>query len=265
MKLICLGTGSAFTENNYHSNFLLEENGKYLLIDCGSDIRFAMRDAGYSYKQIDGVSVSHSHGDHALGLEFLGFRSYFDPNCCRPKLYGEQYLLQKLWNNSLSGGMDSLEGIEARLDTYFELHPVCKNGYFEWQQVKFDLVQSIHIVSKYAIVDSFGLMFTSPESNKRIYITSDIQFCPETSLKAYYKEADVILHDCETIWSDKGPIKSGVHAHYSDLATLPSKVKEKMWLYHYQDNVGNNWDEWQKKAIDDGFLGFLKRGQELPL
>jgi len=264
MKLICLGTGSAFTENNYHSNFLLEADGKYLLVDCGSDIRFAMRDAGRSYKEIDGVYVSHLHDDHG-NAEWLGFKTYFDPNCGKPKLYGEQYLLQRLWNNKLSAGMESLEGIEARLDTYFELHPVSKNGFFEWQGTKFDLVQSLHIVSKYAIVDSFGLMFTAPETNKRVYISTDVMFAPETSMKAYYKEADIILHDCETIYSNSGPIKSGVHAHYSDLNSLPSEIKAKMWLYHYQDNVGNNWDEWKEKSFKDGFLGFLQKGQYLPL
>lgn len=32
-KITCLGTGAAFTENNWQSNFLLSHNDKNLLVD----------------------------------------------------------------------------------------------------------------------------------------------------------------------------------------------------------------------------------------
>ena len=51
-----------------------------------------------------------------------------------------------------------------------------------------------------------------------------------------------------------------MHANYADLRTLPPEMKQKMWLYHYQDNVIDAWDEWNEKAITDGFRGFLKTG-----
>ena len=33
-----------------------------------------------------------------------------------------------------------------------------------------------------------------------------------------------------------------------------------MWLYHYQDNVIDEWDVWNEKVIADGFRGFVKTG-----
>jgi len=42
--------------------------------------------------------------------------------------------------------------------------------------------------------------------------------------------------------------------------TLPAETKAKMWLYHYQDNVIDDWDNMNRKAIEDGFRGFVPTG-----
>ena len=42
MRIGFAGTGSAFTMKNYQTNTLIEQNGKYLLIDAGMDIRFSL-------------------------------------------------------------------------------------------------------------------------------------------------------------------------------------------------------------------------------
>jgi hypothetical protein len=67
----------------------------------------------------------------------------------------------------------------------------------------------------------------------------------------------LIFHDCET-----SPFKSGVHAHFDDLKTLPDEIKSKMWLMHYQ------WVEevdLAKLAEDNGFAGFVRKGQSFDL
>lgn len=38
MNLTFLGSGSAFTTENYQSNIIIDNAGKKLLFDCGSDI-----------------------------------------------------------------------------------------------------------------------------------------------------------------------------------------------------------------------------------
>ena len=63
------------------------------------------------------------------------------------------------------------------------------------------------------------------------------------------EEASLLFHDCETT-----KIKTNVHAHYEQLRMLPRKIKEKMWLYHYQPNI-------EYDLFKDGFCGFLKKGQ----
>ena len=262
MEFIAAGTGSAFTMENWQSNFVIRQNGRCLLIDCGSDIRQALAELNIPINELD-VYISHAHADHIGGLEWLGFSTLFNPTLTKPKIYGEANLLKDLWNKSLVGGMEGLEGTKytevggdgVLLSTYFDVHPVYTNSSFIWEGIRFDIVQSVHITAKYALSNSFGLMWTDPDTNERIYVTTDCQYSPEASMRAFYQEADHIFQDCET-----SPFKSGVHANYVDLKTLPLDIKKKMWLYHYQDNVIDEWDVWHERAITDGFRGFLKTG-----
>ena len=262
MKIIAAGTGSAFCMNNYHTNFVICHKGKRLLVDCGTDIRFALRDINIPITDIDAAYISHAHADHAGGLEALGFITYFTPGKDRPKLYGQGQLLTDLWVHTLKGGMEGLEGKAVGMDDFFEVCPVQLNSDFVWQGICFEIVQTVHISAKYKILNTFGLMFNDPKTNKRIYITTDTQFSPEPHMMACYKEADVIIHDCET-----APYNSGVHAAYVKLRTLPDDIKKKMYLCHYQDNIldekGRITKEWKDKAKTDKFAGFISKGQEL--
>jgi ribonuclease BN (tRNA processing enzyme) len=83
------------------------------------------------------------------------------------------------------------------------------------------------------------------------FVTSDTQFRPE-QLKDCYQRADQIFHDCDT-----RSTKSQAHAHYSELKTLPTATKAKMWLYHYFTQVPS--------VKQDGFMGFCEKDQTFDL
>ena len=257
MKIIFLGTGSAFTLNNNQTNFLIEQNGKYLLIDAGTDIRFSLVEKALSYKDIDATYISHLHADHAGGIEYLAFCSYFDPKKEKITLYGNGELLRRGWNDSWRGGLESIQGKCMTLQDYFDISMVRPNGMFIWEGIEFHIVQAIHIMNKYALVPSYGLM--AVHKGKKIFLTTDTQFCP-SALLDFYKEADLIIQDCETT-----PYSSGVHANFTDLATLSSEIKKKMLLVHYQDNVIEKGSEWKKKAEEAGFMpdAFVPKGHEV--
>lgn len=266
MKLQFLGTGSAFTvwqnhwnEKNWQSNSVLiheDEDGKIhrLLIDCGGDVRHAMFDQGLRYGDIEGAYISHLHGDHSQGAEFLGFCKFFDPSQRPPDLYIHQVLVSKLWQNTLSGGMESIEGDMVALADYFKVHPVKSNCVFTWCGVKFKLIQTVHIMNDAMIVPSFGLQFEI--NGKVIFYTGDTQFCPP-QIQKFYDQSDIIIHDCETMYLPDGtPLKSKVHSHFEDLCTLDDKTRAKMWLTHYQDGK-------LPDAEAKGFKGFARKGQIL--
>lgn len=247
MKLTFVGSGGAFTMNNYQSNMILEIAGRRLLIDCGSDIRWGLKDLGLNHRSIDALYISHQHADHIGGMEWLGFYTYFDPAAKKIPLFVNGHLAQDLWDHSLQGGLGSIQGKITTLDDFFDVKRIPANGGFEFEGTEFRVVQTIHVMNGFYVVPSYGLLWTAT-NGKKVFLTTDTQFCPH-QITDFYNWADVIFHDCET-----SPYKSGVHAHYNDLRTLDASVKSKMWLYHYQD--GDLPD-----VVGDGFLGFVKKGQ----
>jgi ribonuclease BN (tRNA processing enzyme) len=248
MKLIFLGSGSAFAPlGNYQSNMILQaKSGKNLLLDCGSDIRMSLHEQGFSHYDIHDVYISHLHADHVGGLEWLAFSTKFDPKCQKPIIHAAEDVLKDLWDKSLSGGLSSLQGVNADIYTYFDTDPVPANSYFTWHHIQFNIIQTVHAICGYAIMPAYGLLFTI--NNTTIFITMDSQLVP-LYLDSIYVTADIIFHDCET-----SPCKSGVHAHYSELCQLPQEIKQKMWLYHYNG-------EFLPDCIKDGFAGFVTKGQ----
>ena len=249
MRLLFLGSGSAFTvgSNNFHSNMLLidEEHNK-LLIDCGSDIRFSLHEEGFSHVDITDIYISHQHSDHVGGLEYIGLTTKFDPRCSKPNLYLSKDIASEIWERTLSGGMRSIEGDIANLNTYFEVYPLKVNEYFTWNNIQFNLVKITHIDTGYFLMPTYGLFFEIKGS--KVFLTTDTQLCFENLVK-YYEQADLIFHDCET-----AKFPTPVHARYEQLVTLSQRIKNKMWLYGYQPGELPN-------AQKDGFLGFVKRGQ----
>lgn len=246
MQIQFIGSGSAFTvgNDNYHSNMLLTaEDGSRLLIDCGTDARHSLNALGLGYQDITDVYISHLHMDHAGGLEWLGYSRRFDPSCNKPNLYIHTDMADALWKHCLSGSMRSLENEAATLDSYFNMHPIQTS--FIWHGIEFTLIQTHHVKDDADWVPCYGLLFSV--NGHTTFITADTQFTPDR-LMPYYEQADSIFHDCETTSQ-----ASCVHANFTSLCKLPTHIKNKMHLYHF--NPGKLPDE--KQA---GFIGFVKRG-----
>ena len=248
-----LGTGAAFTPitENFQSNMIIKsDNGKHLLIDCGSDARHSLAAVGLTHRDIDSVYISHLHADHAGGLEWLAFTNRFDKPPRKPQLYIHPSLVHRLWDNVLSGGLQSIEGERpASLTDFYELMPIV-DDVFIWEDIKFQLVKTVHVCNGAKLAPSFGLFFTT--AKRKVFITTDTQFEAE-QYKIYFDKADLIFHDCDT-----GKNKSPVHAHFSELAGLTDEIKAKMWLYHYNSTKGID-------AKAQGFLGFVTKGQEFKI
>lgn len=227
MKIIFAGSGSAFTvgANNYHCNFVIETTQKKrLLVDCGTDARLSLYEIGLGYADIDDVFISHLHADHAGGLEWLGFTTYFDINCKKANLYIHEKLVKDLWQNDLSGAMKSLPKANINLETYFNLKII--KDKFTWEGIDFEVIPVEHVKQNpTTYAPCFGLFFKI--NNTQFLYTADTRHNPN-QLNPYYKVADIIFHDCELTDS-----RSNVHPNYRDLLTLDKSIRAKMWLIHY--------------------------------
>ena len=69
MKIKVVGCGNASSIKNFNSQFLIEEKGRKMLIDCGVTTRFALKNLNIDIKDIDDIYISHSHSDHCGELE----------------------------------------------------------------------------------------------------------------------------------------------------------------------------------------------------
>jgi len=291
MKITILGCGNAFSKINYNQCFLLEADSRKMLIDFGAKAPLALHNAGIDIKEIDDVYISHLHGDHIGGLEEMAFLRYdwynrpvhYNERSIKdapPKLIANEHLMGDLWKKSLCGGLDSMEGFDATLETYFIPKPIKPNKTFRWMQWDCQLIQQVHIMTGSIISSTFGL-FMEQSGHPTIYFTTDSQHCSPRQVEIFYAKADIIFQDCECIGVDTKEMEfkfsSGIHANYAQLSgwksannvVLSDEIRAKMWLSHYQDFVTEDKDffgnvcDWTGMSCADGFKGFLTVGQEI--
>jgi ribonuclease BN (tRNA processing enzyme) len=208
---------------------------------------------------IDSIFITHLHKDHCSGLELIGFLTRFVPTLHKLNIYGLSSVISDLWDKELSGGMDSLNygqmTEEERtkritIESYFKPHYLTGDpeDAIELGSTIIEPFTTMHISNRLKQVASCGLLIKT-FSGKEIMFTSDTQYCPKQLMDMYHA-VDTIFHDCET-----APFPSGVHAHYSDLKTLPDDVKAKMHLCHYNDGI-------KPDCKEDGFAGWVEMGDE---
>ena len=72
MRLTIVGCGDAFgSGGRFNTCFWLETAKATLLVDCGASSAVALKARGLDFGRVDGVILSHLHGDHFGGLPFL--------------------------------------------------------------------------------------------------------------------------------------------------------------------------------------------------
>lgn len=70
-----IGSGNAFNfDGRAHACYLIEDS---LLLDCGASSPASLRSLGVDLTKLQGVLLTHFHGDHAAGLPFLYLNMHF--------------------------------------------------------------------------------------------------------------------------------------------------------------------------------------------
>src|SRR3954462_14375001 len=87
MRLTIVGCGDAFgSGGRFNTCFWLETTKATLLVDCGASSLVALKARGLDHGRVDGIILSHLHGDHFGGLPFLLLDAQFLSRRERPLL-----------------------------------------------------------------------------------------------------------------------------------------------------------------------------------
>lgn len=72
VDLVLLGCGGGMPmPNRFLSSTILSYKGRKILIDCGEGTQVSMKVHGTGFKAIDIICITHTHGDHIVGLPGL--------------------------------------------------------------------------------------------------------------------------------------------------------------------------------------------------
>ena len=267
LRVVFLGVGSAFTKRKRQSNFLIIQGNHHVLVDCGTMGPLALEDIGLSVSKIQVYLPTHSHADHIGGFEEIALvNRYISSSPKKPKMIISEDYRDLLWNKSLAGGAEFCEAEQGRplqlVDFFDILKPknieILGRKLLSYQHGPIELIimRTRHFPDSAISIDEAqwcsGILI-----NRRVWISGDTMFDRDYPI-CFSEISEVMFHDCQMF-------QGGVHASYRELMSLPSKVRDKMYLYHYNDN----WDKpetWVQDSdnfvgdpIKDGFLGWAEQ------
>jgi ribonuclease BN (tRNA processing enzyme) len=106
MRLTIVGCGDAFgSGGRFNTCFWLETAKATLLVDCGASSLVALKARGLDHGKVDGIILSHLHGDHFGALPFL--------------LLDAQHLTRRERPLLIAGPPGSRARIEAATENFF--------------------------------------------------------------------------------------------------------------------------------------------------
>jgi ribonuclease BN (tRNA processing enzyme) len=221
-KLQMLGTGSAFGKKYYNNNAMIFTPEYNLMIDCGSTAPMSMHEIGLGVDKVNGIFISHIHGDHVNGLEEIAFRAMYIHNK-KLDLIGEETMLGELWCGTLMGGLHATTEGFKELEDYFNVIPLKRDTPVEVGGITLEILKTKHVPQK----QNYSLFI-----NNEVFYSADVRFEEELIYHVdQERQCQVILHDCQL--HNLAP----VHAFIGDLLTLPPQAQEKIYLMHYGDNM----------------------------
>lgn len=200
--LITLGTrgGPLPTKDRAQSSNLLIVNGTLYLIDAGDGVTRRIVQAGYDFRKVGKIFITHPHSDHDNGLATL-LNSEWEYQRAEPiDIYGGG--VQAL----VRGAIDYLtpnaeirwsEGKKRPMADIFHGHDVSPGVIYQDANVKVTAVENTHFHFQpgdpaYGKYHSYSYRFDTPD--KVVFFTGDTG--PSDAVVALAKGADLYVTEC---------------------------------------------------------------------
>jgi class 3 adenylate cyclase/ribonuclease BN (tRNA processing enzyme) len=240
------GSGGALDKRN--TNFFFYCNGKIFILDAGYTLLLTLQEVLFELSSleaiinaIDGIYISHLHGDHISGLIPLAHIAALIDKTVKI------YICEELLNSI----MRFLQYTIGDLASVYKICPIKSGESFSWENLDFQIIRVLHMQdydfshNKTVEVSCHGIMVTIQSGEnlgKQIFFTTD------TREPVMQHKCDLCFHDC-ALGSD------AVHASYQKLRECTASEKARTWLVHYKESAP------LPNAGHDGFAGFAKVGQ----
>ncbi|RUL48268.1 MBL fold metallo-hydrolase [Lysinibacillus antri] len=241
MKIYPLGVGGAFTKTNYHNNYIMQLDEKYLLIDAGTTLRNSLSEAGFNYIDIDYVFISHLHFDHVGGLEEMVMQRfwYFENGQHSPiktTIIVHEKLLSPL-KKLLSNG---LENQGRTVDDFCNFILLNDGKDFKIGEYTFSVFETTNAHVEGLL--SFGFKIIWDAQN--LVFTGDIKHMQMVNILRHINEQTV------AIFQDVSFTTNGVHSNLQEvLGYYPLNLYEKLYAMHYNDNVEDYMEQIKEAKI----------------
>ncbi len=227
LSILVIGIGDFFTKYYYHTGFVILLDGRPVLVDCQDPLPKALHDASLQsgieigLDDIDHLILTHIHGDHANGLESLGFYNHFTRSR-RTTIYTIAQVSDTMWDQKLRASMSPQTD-----ENYQKIGELSLKDYFEiillQPGVTHDILgMEIEIRLTKHYVPCFG--FRISYKGRSLGYSSDTTFDPEHI--RFLENCNLIIHETN---------RAG-HTEYEKLLELPEAVRQRMLLIHIPDD-----------------------------
>jgi len=146
--------------NGPASGYVVEADGKRVVIDCGPGVLAGLAARGLS--DVDGMIISHQHADHSADVAPFGYHRSFPEILPPVPLYGPTGIEAYLDTLDDVHGIPTIPEMATPIATQFPIHEVEPGESFELAGLRVDTLLAFHPVPCISIrLPQLGLVYTA--------------------------------------------------------------------------------------------------------